>query len=1217
MEIDKPINIEKLTAKNWCNWKFKMELILKENNLYKIISGNECSQEGDSIAFMRRADKAFRLIALSVGDQYLGLLRKAGNARDAWKALVEHFERSCLTNQMILWKRFVYLKYDTKDDMQVHINNLIDLKIQLEAVGHHVNEIMMIMVLLESLPRDYDSLIIALETQKESIDFDFASSRVLEEFERQKARSNDDVGGELALNVTSKKKFKKFKGKCNHCHRTGHIAKYCFERLAQEKKRNEKSEANFVTEKVQALLANFESEDNDHWLIDSGASNHMCFDRNLFINFKETDVREVTIANGKKIHVVGTGDVEIKESTENKLLLTNVLFVPELRQNLISVSKVTAKGINVIFSGNEVHGMRNNEIIFRAIRSNGVFKLHVEKIESYIVKNDEVDLTWHKRLGHIGKSGFGKIIEKGLLPSKVSDDITCESCSIGKQVRKSFSSSFTVSNDILELVHFDVCGPMPVESIGGSRYYLSLLDDYSHYSFVYFLKKRDEVPEKLIKFINLVCNQKNKNLKVVRSDAAKENINKNFVQFLEKKGIKHEKSCPHTPEQNGKAERLNRSLQEIVRCLLIESKLDQKFWAEATHTANYLLNLRPSSSIDYKIPYELWTGNQVDYSHLKVFGCLCSVLVPKTQRKKLDPSGKRHLFMGYSDEHKGYKVYDLEKNKVFVSINVNFNENEFMTKSEFEQNNSVIIGSIGIKVPNCYSEAMTSNQHVQWKEACDEEMKSLQEKGTWLLVEKPVNVKLIKSKWVFDLKTKGDGQIERFKARLVAKGYSQRENIDYHETFSPVSKFSSIRLIFSLAVIEKMKIKQLDIKTAFLNGHIDEDLFMSQPEGYDDNSGKVCKLFKSLYGLKQASYSWNIEIDKFIRRLGFIQCQSDYCIYFSDTEKSKSFIILYVDDLLILSADENYINSLIGSFSSQYETKVMDKFDYFLGINIHHDIQNNILSLNQCKYVNEILVKFGMIDCKGVNTPMDPNTKLIRSEQSVENEQLTKYQQIVGSFHYLVTCTRPDLAIATSLLSQFNGNPDDNHFSSAKRVLRYLKKTPNLGISIRENGNVDDLVLIGYADADWAGNFDEGKSATGYLFYLNDNLISWSTKKQQTTALSSTEAEYMAETEAAKEAMWLKMFINELGYEIKLPITINCDNQGAIRLAKNPVYHSRTKHINVKHHFIRDHVKDGLVQLNYVNTSENIADILTKPLHGPKFNQFKKLIVNEIVVNDQ
>lgn len=1220
METEKVLSIEKLSAANWYNWKFKMEIILKENDLFDIVTGKggEGNNAKQRQEYQKKLDKAYRTIVLSVSDQYLGLLREAGNAIKAWKSLCDNFERGCLTNQRTLWRRFVNLKYNIKDDMQTHVNKLIELRYQLEGVGHKINTMMMIMVLLDSLPKDYENLVIALETQKELVDFDFVCNRVLEEFGRRKSQvTNDNEDDQLAFNANEKGKEVKFNGKCNYCHKFGHMAKNCFKKKAQMEKDKKyeikedtnKNKCNIVESEYEALMVH-ENETNCDWVVDSGATNHMCFRFDWFINYKQLEGKKVTIANGSQVEVIGEGDVLFCDKDTGKRLMVNgVLHIPTLTQNLLSVSKMTMKGLKVIFTIHDVKVFRNNIVILKARNENGIFK--IKSFEQYLCcktgLNDDV-LIWHKRLGHISKTGMIEMVKQNLLPVTGSVEFNCESCILGKQTREPFASSETKSESILDLVHTDVCGPLPVESLNGNKYFITFLDDYSHFTFIYFMKKRDEVSGFITKFITFVTNQTGRKLKIIRSDGAKENLTGEIRNLFQEKGIKHQKTCPYTPQQNGKAERLNRTLLEITRSMLIEANLNDEFWAEAMNTAVYLLNRRPSSSINNKIPFELWYNKKLELKNLKVFGCICYVLTPKLQRNKLAPRSSERIFIGYDDDYKGYKVIDLETHRIYMSRDVVFNEEKFPVQEKHDEINSAFMSN---EIPRSFFEAMRRNDSQEWIKACNDEMKSLRDKGTWILVSRTPGMKLIRCKWVFTIKTKGNGEIDRYKARLVAKGFTQHEGIDYHETFAPVTKLTSIRLIFKLAMIEKMQIRQIDIKTAFLNGKIEEDLFMMQPEGFDDQSGRVCKLLKGIYGLKQASNAWNSEINGFILETGFKRCISDSCIYSYNEDDIKCFIVLYVDDLIILSTSSDFIGKFIAHISSRYETKVMDKFEYFLGINIVHDQVNHSIQMNQSKYINEILEKFEMNDCKTVSTPIDPNVKLCKEADQLDNILKSKYQQIVGSIHYLVTCSRPDLAIVTCILSQFLSSPSNSHYTIAKRVLRYLKGTSKFGI-ILESNKTQHLVLESYVDADWGGNFEDKRSATGYLFYLNSNLISWNTKKQQTIALSTTEAEYMAETEAVKEVIWLKSLMNELGYEVETPIDINCDNQGSIKLAKNPVFHSRTKHIDIRHHFIRDQIENGLVRLKYVQSSANKADIMTKPLASPKFHEFLGLLLHEM-----
>uniref|UniRef100_H3H9M9 CCHC-type domain-containing protein n=1 Tax=Phytophthora ramorum TaxID=164328 RepID=H3H9M9_PHYRM len=358
--------------------------------------------------------------------------------------------------------------------------------------------------------------------------------------------------------------------------------------------------------------------------------------------------------------------------------------------------------------------------------------------------------------------------------------------------------------------------------------------------------------------------------------------------------------------------------------------------------------------------------------------------------------------------------------------------------------------------------------------------------------------------------TKDVGLIERFKARLVAKGFSQKYGIDYDETFAPVAKFTSIRIVLSLAAKYGLKLHQMDVKTAFLNGVLDEDIYMAQPDGYvdEDHPDHVCKLKRSLYGLKQSPRMWNQTIDDFMLKLGFKKCESDHCIYLKRDGQDMIFVALYVDDLILASSNDELLESTKHALSKRFEMTDLGELEYFLGMEIKNDHGSGKVTVRQTKFLQFILTKFGMQDSKPVKTPQDPGLKLTKNmcEGGCQHEDTMKnvpYRSAVGALMYLMVATRPDLAAAVGVLSQFSADPCPTHWQALKRVLRYLQATPTHGLEfLRE----DSLGMCGYSDADWAGDIESRRSTSGYAFMMNGGCISWRSKKQRTVALSSTEA---------------------------------------------------------------------------------------------------------------
>jgi hypothetical protein len=520
---------------------------------------------------------------------------------------------------------------------------------------------------------------------------------------------------------------------------------------------------------------------------------------------------------------------------------------------------------------------------------------------------------------------------------------------------------------------------------------------------------------------------------------------------------------------------------------------------------------------------------------------------------------------------------------------------------------------VGVDEPINYSDAMKRSDAKQWEKAAQDEYNSIQAAGTWSLVALPAGRKAIGCKWIFKIKYKANGSIERHKGRLVAKGYSQKEGLDFNETFAPVAKFASIRSLLALAASYDLEIHQMDVKTAFLNGDLEEEIYMVQPEGFvvKGKEDLVCKLNKSLYGLKQASRAWYQKMDQAMLSAGFLRLQADTCVYVLRRDGLVIFVALYVDDLLLLSNSLSELISLKQELAKKFEMKDLGEAQFILGIQIERDRSAHTLSQSQQSYIKKIVERYSMSNSKAVSTPLDLGTRLSKSDSASTPEEVAEmknvpYQSAVGAIMYAMLGTRPDIAFAVTTLSQFNNNPGMPHWVGVKRVLRYLNASMNNKLVYGgSNGSIMAPKLIGYCDADWASNIDDRRSVTGYVFMLAGGAVSWKTKKQPTVALSSVEAEYMAATQATKEATWFRAFFSQLGVSriVTGPSVIFSDSQGSIALGKNPEYHQRTKHIDVQHHFVREHVNMGTVEFKFISTDLMVADILTKPLGKTKHQQ--------------
>ena len=508
------------------------------------------------------------------------------------------------------------------------------------------------------------------------------------------------------------------------------------------------------------------------------------------------------------------------------------------------------------------------------------------------------------------------------------------------------------------------------------------------------------------------------------------------------------------------------------------------------------------------------------------------------------------------------------------------------------------------QVPKTYRQAIESPDSELWKEAMDDEMRSLEENDTFEVVALPSDTKAVGGRWVYAIKDGGGSPI--YKARYVAKGFSQVEGIDYFETFAPTPKMTSVRSIMQIAAENDLTVHQMDVKTAYLNAPIDCLIFVAQPEGYrEESTALVWKLKKSLYGLKQSGKNWNEHIDSFFAENRFVRFDADPCVYSRDDSSGFVVLILWVDDIVLSGTSLTYIDKMKTLLKNRYRMKDLGPISGFLGIQFSQT--EGGITMEQSVYLQNVLEKFEMQNCKPRGTPCEMNPSASNPSQAYEHQSPRKYREIIGSLIYAMACTRPDLCWIVTKLSQHLDNPTEADWVMVKHVLRYLKGTLDLKLHYKKSSS--GLCLSGWSDSDWGSSVEDRRSTTGYLFYLNPEgpPISWNSKKQATVALSSCEAEYMALAASVQECLFLHMLLKDFldGQE---SVEIKADNQGAMGLASKRVTEKRSKHIDIRFHFIREKVENGFISLTHVASEENIADIMTKPVPKPKLLKFREML---------
>lgn len=1368
----------KLNSDNYFTWKYKMEMYLRKEKCYSAITENQpivpalaadganradvTTQQTALNTFNEKDEQARAIIGLCVEDDQLVHIRNQATAKLAWNALRTYHERDTLGNKVTLMRKICGMKLAEKSSVEAHLNELTNLFQKLTDLGENqLNENWKVAITLSSLPSSYDSLIDSLEARAaEDLTLSFVHSKLIEHSKRKEnngSGSSHEGGSETVLKTT-------IKLKCFFCKRGGHVKKECFKFKEWQKKqfKGEKAKSsdkvNCVEEckeKLFAVNGSGGNNNNSEWIVDSGATSHVVNNPNLLTKFDTRQCSQVDVANGGTESVHGKGSCVIEFVNENgnvaQTTISNILYAPQITGNMLSVGKLCDAGFQVCFDESTCKILYNNKQIGIADNINGLYQLRQpNKVCS--LRSDELCIhDWHRIFGHRDMNAIKTMDKNELIHGmKIIDcgkELQCETCMEAKATRLPFpKQAQKKSKSVCELIHTDVCGPMQTESMSKKRYLMTMIDDYSRFAMIYFLREKSEVNEKVREYVALVQNKFNRKPKVIRSDRGGEYMSGDLKNYLRQMGIQTQYTAPYSPQQNGVAERKNRTLIEMARCMLTDAQLPKYLWAEAVNMANFVQNRTITKGAE-TIPYIAWNDSKPSVINWQIFGTKCFVHVPSEKRRKLDNTATQMIFIGYDGESKAYRCFDPINRKLVISRDVRFvrnkthqenilvdissNEaevndieddesslvdseqsfntvgnssykessdsaesddtltnrslyraNDFDTSSDestsedstssaetvipanfessLDEEYGVLSDNFGnlsmteaeattstdtgsewlpsnvdsdetetersprvsqrqtkgvpptryqanmVIEPKSISDALSSESKSHWVNAMKEEMSAMQNNNTWELCELPNGRNVIGCKWIFKTKTDASGKVNRYKARLVAQGFTQKFGTDYDQVFAPVARNTTLRILLSVASKEKFIVHHMDVKTAFLNSKLKEEIYMKQPPGFENGNKKlVCRLKKCIYGLKQSAKEWNDEIRRTLTREGFTQSKNDACLYSKKVHGEWVFLLIYVDDIAIMTKSSAAIQSVKKMLSSKFSVQDLGEMKTYLGIEVTRD-SNGIFSLNQSKYIKKIVHEFGLDTAKASNVPI--HVSYGKSKQGddtgvlLQNEQ---YQKLLGCLLFVSVNTRPDIAASVSILAQKVSKPTQEDWNELKRVAKYLKGTADMKLSLARS-DFNGEILYGYSDANWADNKIDRKSQSGHIFMVNGAAVCWSSRKQPLVALSTCESEFVALSEACRAAAWIRRLLIDMKQPISNATTIFEDNQSCLRVIEEEERLSdRSKHIDTRFHFVKDYVKREIVQCEYCPTERMLADVLTKPIAASKFEMFR------------
>ncbi|KAF8713823.1 GAG-pre-integrase domain, partial [Rhizoctonia solani] len=1242
---------------NYNAWKFRQTTVLKLRGLFGVANGTnnlpdsltkaeqkdtaKVASYKDSIAkWTKRDEDAFAQITLNMEDGAMADVMDTTTSNAAWTRIIERWEGKGVQSLSFLYQQLTLTKILEDDDIATGLNNLLSIASKMKTLGEPVSDLMMAQIMMNALPPTYAIVNTVIQTtnQASAVTPLMVKEAALKEEERRKngtgitamfshLPAKSKSSNAKSSNSNSKNKRRKNKGPaCLNCGKSGHSKQECWapgggaegtgprqKNNAEKQSKDKGKEPANKTESAKvavttndlppvlyALPAINNQPSNNSWLLDSGASKHMTPHWQWFATYRSlASPIQVRVGNGKQIPATGIGRIFIvmrnRQGGEHEAVMKEVLHVPELHANLMSVQELVNNGTKVAFrkdygavlianqgQGPEIGYARQTDRLYRlnaqVARTEEVAHVGLVEPNDQNERDDaeahdfvayaatttaRADLTtWHRRLGHISYEYVLEMIKKDavkgmdIIGSRSPPQSKCGPCMEGKQTRASFTESQNHASDILKLMHSDLCGPMPIAAIGRYQYFLVTIDDKSRMMFVHILKGKSKYASRFRELKSSIKNLTGKKIKILRTNGGGKFRSEVFENWLKSNGIQHQVTEPYSSQSNGVAKQGIRTINNCQRTIRLDMDMAEHFWGYAVLYAAHLWNVTPKRFLNGRTPEEIFNGKIPDVSRLCIFGCKAWARVPNNKQSKLQARSIECRYLGFAANQKAHggesrqriiiedfdkaepnakQVGNKDESKMRtreIDISVSKQENKLVrnepvikTNSESEtptasphqsrahspetreptpepparprrstqrtcpperygartdEHAKYAYTSVTDEPPKSFKEAMERPDFHLWLAAMIEEIDLITKHGVWKQAACPTDKNVVECRWVLTYKRGPDGKI--------------------------VCEVAS----------RNLKLLQLNIKTAFLHGDLDEEIYMEQPEGFCDNDGSVWRLVKALYGLKQAARAFYLRLREVLVSIGFTRCETNHAVFWRREGDKLAIILAHVDNMLLAGTPKSYLKDVKVDLAKSFNIVDLGEAQMFVGVKITRDRQLGTLKISQRRYIDNILKQFGMEECKSCVTPMAESPNLPKLDSpSIDR---TLYQRGVGSLMYAMISTRPDIAYATGLLAQHAANPGKEHWSALLRVLQYLQGTKDLGIVYDRSKKME---LTGFVDADYAGDPHTSRSTTGWTFILAGGSIAWLLRKQPTISLLSTEAEYVAAASAARELLWI------------------------------------------------------------------------------------------------